>query len=349
MKFNKRLQNKVPVLTIVLLLMVVLVLTGCGSDANTQTSAPKAQITVQMGWLHEYSAAGYYTAEKNGHFDAQNLEVTLKEGGFGDEGYINPISEVLAEKADFGATSASELIMARSEGKSIVAIAAILQRSPYALISLAESNIVRPSDLLRKRIAVSDGSQAVGYRALLNSQGIDLSEVNTVPRTSFGIDPLINGDVDVLGGWIINEGVLVEEAGLEPNFIISSDYGIDTYDTLIFTTEEMINKQPDVVERFLQAIVLGLQDVVADPDQAVEFALSYNDSLVLEEQQRRMRAWLPLMKPAGSQPGMMQPEIWELTHEILLDQGILNEPIDIKAAYNLTFLEKVYDSQTANQ
>jgi NitT/TauT family transport system substrate-binding protein len=155
--------------------------------------------------------------------------------------------------------------------------------------------------------------------------------------------------VEVLGGWIINEGVLVEEAGLEPNFIVVSDYGIDTYDSLIFTTEAMLAERPEVVERFLRAVVAGLEDVVADPDKAVELALTYNDSLVLEEQQRRMRAWLPLMKPAGSSIGVMKAGIWDLTYQILLDQGVLKTALEVNDAYDLTFLEKIHNTQAASQ
>jgi NitT/TauT family transport system substrate-binding protein len=140
-----------------------------------------------MAWVHEYSSAGYYAAEHNGHFAAQNLEVRLQEGGFNEQGYINPVAKVLAGEADFGSTSASSLLLARAEGKPIEAIAAVLQRSPFALISLAENNIVHPSDLVGKRVAVSDADAAI-YQALLTSQGIDLSQVKTIPRTSFGID-----------------------------------------------------------------------------------------------------------------------------------------------------------------
>jgi NitT/TauT family transport system substrate-binding protein len=348
MKFNHQFKLRSSILIMILSLVAAFGLAGCGSDAGGQTAGPKTQVTVQMGWVHEYSAAGYYAAERNGHFAEQNLEVQLQEGGFNEQGYINPVAQVLAGEADFGATSASDLILARAEGKPIVAIATVLQRSPFALISLAENKIVHPLDLVGKRVAVSDGGAAAIYKALLISQGIDLSQVNTVPRTSFGIDPLTNKEVDVLGGWIINEGVLVQEAGLEPNFILSSDYGIDTYDSLIFTTEAMIAERPEVVERFLRAIVAGLHDVAADPEQGVEFALTYNDKLVLEEQQRRMRAWLPLMKPAGSSVGMMHSELWELTRQILLDQNVLSEPIEVKAAYDLTFLEKIYNHQAAN-
>jgi ABC-type nitrate/sulfonate/bicarbonate transport system substrate-binding protein len=84
---------------------------------------------------------------------------------------------------------------------------------------------------------------------------------------------------DVLAGWIINEGVMVREAGKEPQYILFSDYGFDTYDILIFTSEDTVKNRPDVVERFLRATFAGMQDVIADPQKAAEAVLSYNDQL----------------------------------------------------------------------
>lgn len=329
-------------LKLFLLAIVALIAISCNGAGGSETAtAEPANVTFQMGWIHEYSAAGLYAAAANGHFEAENLTVQINEGGFGEEGYIDPLVQVGEGTADFGATSAISLIQARASGVPVVAIAAEVQRSPFALISLSEDGIIRPTDLVGKRVAVSDGGAAALYDALLVSQDLDPAAIETVSRTTFGIDPLINDEVDVIGGWIINESVLVEEAGFEPTSILLSDYGINDYTSLIFTTEAMINENPDVVERFLRAYLQGMEDVIADPREAVNLVIEYNDALVAEEQERRLQAWLPLINPAGSTLGAMQPQTWEQIHQIMLDQGILAEPIEIEAAYDLSFLERI--------
>lgn len=334
--------NSQRVIFIGLLVMGMMwVLVSCGSD--TASEAPPASVTFQMGWIHEYSAVGIYAAEENGRFAAQNLEVTINEGGFGEEGYIDPLVQVIDGTADFGATSAASLLQARADGHPVVAVAAEVQRSPFALISLSEDEILRPSDLPGHRVAVADGGAMALYNTLLSTQGIDPADVDTISRTSFGIEPLLEDEVDVIGGWIINESILVREAGHEPANILLSDYGVDDYTSLLFTTEEMINNNPDVVARFLRAYLQGLQDVADDPGQALEYILMYNDTLVEEEQDRRLQAWLPLMNPVGSSIGMMRPEIWQQIHDILLDQGILSEAVDVEAVYDTTFLEDIYN------
>lgn len=319
-------------------LIAVLALIGCaGAPAPEMT-----EVQVQMSWTHEYSASPFYAAELNGHFADQNLEVELVPGGFGPDGYIEPIGEVVSGNADFGLASAATLIQARAAGEPVVAVASLLQRSPFALISLADSGITRPEDLVGKRVAVSAGGAMDVYLSFLDAQGIDPASVDTVERTSFGVDPLLNGEVDVLAGWIINEAVLVEEAGYEAAFILPSDYGIESYDFVVFTTEDMVANHHDVVERFVRAIVAGVNDVVADPEQAVSYTLQYAPDLNHDEQLRRLMAMLPLINPAGGQLGSMRSEIWQGTYDMMIERGVLNGPVDFEAAYTTEFLDTIY-------
>jgi NitT/TauT family transport system substrate-binding protein len=217
---------------------------GLGTPA-AGTTAPKTPVSIQLAWMHEYSSASFYAAEKNGHFAAQNLDVRLEAGGFGPNGYIEPIAQVVNGTSDFGVAGAAGLIQARAEGKSVVAVATMMQRSPLAILTLATSEIRRPQDLVGRRVTVSDGSATQLFRTLLNSQGIDSAAVTIVPRTTYGIDPLVNGDVDAMVAWVINEGVKLNEAGLETNVMLLSDYGVDTYEMVLFTTEQTIAERCD--------------------------------------------------------------------------------------------------------
>ncbi|MBI5928059.1 MAG: ABC transporter substrate-binding protein [Chloroflexi bacterium] len=327
------------------LLMVVasLLMVGCKSDdkKDEQQSQSTTDVRLQMNWTHEYSSVGLYAAEKKGHFKKEGLNVELIQGGFVNNQFVNPIDELLAGRADFVLSDAASILLARSQGKPVVAVMTVLQRSPAALISLKGENIARPQDLVGKTVSVSPDAQAI-YRTLLASQSIDPSQVTLVDRTTFGIDPLLNGDVDAIGAWIINEGVMVTQAGQEANVILYSDYGINNYDFVITTTEQMIADRPELVQKFVRAIQQGLDDVLADPDKAVDLVLEYNSTLDKADQLEHLRAMVPLIRPPSTQTGAMQPEVWTFTHQVLVDQGILSTPIDVSAAYNTSFIDEIY-------
>lgn len=336
--------NRLPIVPALLLIAVFSV--ACSPrSGSTPTPSPKDTISIQLSWVHEYSSAPFYAAEKNGHFAEQNLQVSLVEGGFSDGKYIEPIDQVANGTVDFGLSSASNLLVARSAGKAVVGLASVLQRSPLAVITLAKSNIRRPQDLIGKKVAVADGGANQVYTSMLVSQGIDPSKVNTVSRTSFGVDPLIKGEVDAMVGWIINEGVQIREAGQEPSFMLMSDYGVDSYDFVVFTSEKILKERPAVVERLLKALVSGLKDVIASPDKAVDYVMLYGKNLERQGQSNRLQATIPLINPAGSKPGTMTDSNWQIAYKILADQKVIQNPIAYKTAYNTQIIDKIYSGQ----
>jgi NitT/TauT family transport system substrate-binding protein len=335
-------QNKLSILVIIFSIgLGTLVLTGCGSTNNSASTnpAPKTDVNVQLAWVHTMEYSGFYMAQDKGYYEAENLNVELHELGSD-----SPIDLVASGKADFGITSADLLLLARAEGKPVVAIGTIYQRSPVAFISLAEKNITRPQDLIGAKVMVHfDGTTGIVYRAMLAEVGIDPEQVNSLPRKDFTNNALFNGEADVIDAYIVNQPVHLAQEGHETNAILASDYGVDVYANVIFTSEEMIANKPDIIEGFLRATVRGMQSAIDDPEAAAKSATTRDPELDLEAETASMQRSLPLLNPAGSQPGLMQAQNWERMEQILLDQDILSEPIKIESAYNLTFLENVYD------
>ena len=266
----------------------------------------------------------------------------MRQGGFIDGKYVDGISDVLSGQADFGITSDQVLLQARADGKPLVAVAALLQRNPMAIISLPKNNIRKPQDLVGHTVAVADGGARLLYNALLSAEQIDPTKVNTVVRKTYGIDTLLNGQVDAIMGWIINEGVQVKQAGYEPNFVLLSDYGIETYQNVLVTTEKMVSEQPDVVQRVVNAVVQGSQDIISNPNQAVDYVVAYGKDLKKDDQSVHLAAMLPLLNPSGTKLGMMDDQTWQATYQILTDQKALAKPIDVSKAYTLTFLKQIY-------
>jgi NitT/TauT family transport system substrate-binding protein len=329
-----------------LLLSLAVLLAACATPAPPAPTPPPAEdLSIQLSWVHEYSSAGFYAAERGGHFAAAGLRVRLEEGGFGESGYIEPIDAVLSGEVDFGLAGAGSIIEARAAGKPVVAISALLQRSPTAVIIRADSDIARPQDLEGRSVAVAGGGASTMLAALLQAQKVDAGAVRQVERTSFGVAPLLNGEVDALVGWVINEGVELREAGLEPRFLLVSDYGVDTYDLVLFTSEQMIAERPELVQRLVDAVMRGLADVIADPERAIEHTLAYNPALDRVGQLDRLRASIPLMNPPGSRLGDMQADIWGLTQDMLLQQRALRQPTDLRTAFTREFIERSYEGE----
>ena len=342
MKFEEQLQYKQSVLIVILLMGMVLALVGCGAAAPMPVAAPPTQTSVQLSWVHTIEFAGFYEAVDRGYYAAENVEMRIDNGGFDDKGeFISPIQRVVEGKADFGIIGADSVLAARAKGQSIVAVAAIYQRNPIILVSLAKNNITAPQDLVGKRIGVAPGDELI-YDIILTSQGISHEDVIEIPIDT-SLEPLINGEVDARTGFVTTEPFMLRHMGHEVNVMLPSDYGIDLfYSNVIFTTEDMIAKRPELVEKVLRATLQGYEDAIKDSEHAGRASLARDPSLVFENEVESMKASIPLLKPDDNSLGTMDPEIWEATHQILFDHDLLTEPLDVKKAYTLEFLEKIY-------
>ncbi|HEY1014500.1 MAG TPA: ABC transporter substrate-binding protein [Herpetosiphonaceae bacterium] len=324
-------------------------LAACGAQ-QPAAPAPATAAGVQLSWVHTIEFAGFYEAARRGYYREAGLEVRLDNGGFDAGGaYIDPVARVVAGQDDFGVAGADVILKARAEGQPVVAIMAIYQRSPVVLISPAAKNIARPQDLVGKRIATQPPNSTVGiaYEALLTSQRIKHADLKEIERTDYDtVNALFNDEVDVLPGFITNDGMKARLRSGDVSFMLISDYGIDIYSNVIFATEATIRDRPQLVEAFVRATVRGIQAAVENPDQAAAYVVeTYGKAMppdIAATQQPGMAASVPLLNPAGSKPGQMKPDLWEKAHQLLLEQGIIKQAIDVKGAYSLAFLEKVY-------
>ena len=70
--------------------------------------------------------------------------------------------------------------------------------------------------------------------------------------------------------------------------------------------------------------------------------MKYAKEADAELQTQMMEASVPLIHTGEDHIGWMKAEVWQGMHDILLEQGILDEPVDVDEVYTMEFLQKVY-------
>jgi len=99
----------------------------------------------------------------------------------------------------------------------------------------------------------------------------------------------------------------------------------------------MLENNPEMVERFVRAVMRGLSDTLADPDQAYEISKGYVEGL---DDSRRDVLEASLALWAAENLGQTDGSSWQKTQEILLQTGLLDNPLeDLDAAYSNEFVE----------
>jgi NitT/TauT family transport system substrate-binding protein len=328
-------------ITIFWLLTAIAILTAC----NGKVAVEPTPVSVQFNWIHTVEYSGFQLADRNDYYTEENLVVELRPVVFDDTGnFTGSIDAVVSGQADFGVTGSDALMTARAEGKPIIAVAAIFQRSPNALVSLATSNITHPRDLVGKTVSLS-GSGAIYLYAVLENAGIansDIDRVNIVERTDFTTGQLVSGKVDALDAFLTNEPVTLAQQGIAFNTMVYADYGVDGYANVIFVTEDTLKNRAELVESFLRATFRGYQTAINDPELAARLSVEYNADLTYENELASMRISIPLLSPSGSQVGMMRPEVWQIGFEVLRDGNVLDNDYDVNQSYTLLILNSIY-------
>ncbi len=319
-----------------LLLAVVVIGAGCTSTGP----ATLDEVTVQLSWFHDIEFIGFYVAESEGFYAEEGLQVQIVEGG----PTVDALMEVGEGRADFGIMTGDQIIRARAMGQHVVAVSSIFRQSPLIVMALAESGIQRPQDLVGKTVGVIspalDTTWDVQFMALLERQGIDPASMTYVATEDYvGANELVAGRVDASSSFFVtNEPVQARLDGIAINQFFYSDYGIVSYANPIFTLEERIQEEPELVQRFLSATLRGYQYAIENPREAAEIASQYDQHRTLEVLEAAMHAQIPLIDTGDVPVGWMSATVWSAMQEVLLEQDVLSAPIDLEQAYTNQFV-----------
>lgn len=292
-------------------------------------------ITVRLKWFNQAQFAGFYVAKEKDYYKSEGLNVDIQPGGPD----FPAIQMVAGGNEQFGVTGADQILIARSKGVPVVALAVIFRRNPFVLFSLAKSGIKSPADYVGKNIGVKiGGNEELIYRAVIAKAAVDKSKLNEVP-VKFDISPLLAGTVDVWPGYLINEVLAAREKGFDVDIVSPADYGIDLYADTLFTTEKMLAEKPDVVRKFVAASLKGWSSAIGAPEEAAQMTVKYGAKLTYEHEFAMMKASLPLLKPDAKPVGWMDAANWTAAQKLLVDAGFQKTPVDVSKAFTVDFIK----------
>ncbi len=321
------------------LFLMILIIAGCGRQKVRESLD---EIKVQLGWYHQAQWAGFYAADQLGHYSAEGLAVKLLPR---PEPRFDQIGYVMDGKADFGTTNGVSVITAGSQGSPIVAITAIYRRNPQVFMTLSDSGISRPHDFPGHTIrTLHPLGNGVIFRALMGRVGLDPESVTQV-EAGYDMSPFYERKIDIWPGFLTAEVLSAREQGYGVNVILPSYYGVHLYGMVIFTTDRLVSNNPDLVLRFLRATLRGWLWSVENLEEAALLSLEYDESLDKEHEIALYTASVPLIHTGEDQIGWMRDEVWQETHDMLLEQGILTQPIDIGTLYTMDFLNSIYGEE----
>src|SRR6202790_5259573 len=220
------------------------------SPAAAQTTLDK--VSFGTNWVAEAEHGGFFQAVADGTYNKYGLDVTIVPGGPND----NNRMLLIAGKIDF--FMAANTLMsfdAVTNHVPVITIAAIFQKDPQVFLTHPESKVSKIEELKPLTLFVSKEGITSYFQWLKSEYGF--SEEKGKPYT-FNPQPFLADKQSAMQGYVTSEPFAIEKAAkFKPGIILLADYGFNTYSTLVETRRDLIDKQPDLVQRFVDASMIG--------------------------------------------------------------------------------------------
>lgn len=305
-------------ITGLVLVLLVYCAPALSSETRINSNLASEKVVLQLKWKHQFQFAGYYAAREKGFYEEIGLDVEIRE----HQGR-SPIKELLEGDAQYAVSGANALIH-RAKGYPVVALAAIYQHSPYALLVRADSGIYKVADLAGRRVMLGSGTQDAALHAMLKRGGLTKEDYIRLP-SSFDAASLITGETDAFNAYETDQGYLLNKAGVVPRYIKPKDYGIDFYGDVLITNEQQISENPRQVEEFRKATLKGWAYALTHRDEMVDLIFEkYNSQgMTREHLIYEAEASKQLIQPLLVEIGYMNPQRWNHIHSIFIELGVL--------------------------
>jgi NitT/TauT family transport system substrate-binding protein len=210
------------------------------------------KVSFGTNWVAEAEHGGFYQALADGTYHNYGLDVTIVPGG----PQINNRILLAVGKLDFFMSANTLQSFDAVEQKvPTIAIAAIFQKDPQVLIAHPDAGVEKFEDLRGLTLFVSKEGMATYFQWLKADHGF--SDAKVKPYT-FNAQPFLADKNSAMQGYVTSEPFLITKlGGFSPLVFLLADHGFNTYSTLIETRLALIETKPDLVQRFVDASIIG--------------------------------------------------------------------------------------------
>lgn len=249
-------------------------------------------VTFATNWKAQAAHGGFYQAVADGTYKQYGLDVTIRQGG----PQVNNRPLLPARRIDFLMTG--NLLHSFDNVKNgvpVVVVAAMFQKDPQALMAHPNQGYENFSALKNAPIAlIAKDGQFTWWQWLKVAHGF---KDEALRPYNYNLGPFLSQPKAIQQGYSVAEPIYIEQQGkFKPVVHLLADHGFSTYSTLIETRTETVKNNPDLVQRFVDASIIGWVNFMnGDRSKANALMIKDNPEISVAE----IEASVHLMKQQG--------------------------------------------------
>ncbi len=326
-------------LAVLLSVLLITVMTGCGSKKEEAGDGKLKKITFVLDWTPNTNHTGIYVAKEKGYFKEAGLDVEIVQPP--EDG-----AEVLvgSGKAQFGISFQDTMMPAvvGDDALPIKAVAAVLQHNTSGIVSRKGDGIKRPKGLEGKKYATwnQDIEKAILKQVVEKDKG-NFSKVNMIPSTvTDEVSALKSKKVDAIWiyyGWA---GIATEVAGLDTDYFAFKDIDpvFDYYTPVIIANNPFLETDDETARAFLRAVSRGYEDAVKNPREAAEILCAAAPELDPELAAASQEYLADKYQADAARWGYIDPARWNAFYGWLNENQLLDTQIPENAGFSNDYL-----------
>ena len=308
------------------------------------------KVTFGTNWKAQAEHGGYYQAVADGTYAKYGLDVTIRQGG----PQVNHAQLLAAGKIDFNmGGNLFEAFNFVQGDVPMVTVAAIFQKEPQVLLAHPDTGVKDFADLKGKTLLIGNDGRQTFWLWLKQVYG--LSDDQLKPYT-FNAAPFLADKNAVQQGYVTSEPFAIQqEGGFKPVVLLMADAGYDTYSTTIETSWKLVEQNPDLVQRFVNASIEGWYNYLYGDNQAANAAIKRDNPEITDAQIAFSIATIKEYGIVDSGDartlgiGAMTKERWHSFFEKAAGWGIYPAGLALDRAFTLKFVNQKHGLELRKQ
>ena len=326
---------------VLLVVMLITIVTGCGNSNNEKGNNGLEKITFVLDWTPNTNHTGLYVAQELGYFEEAGLEVEIVQPP--EDG-----AEVLVAsgKAQFGVSFQDSMApaFAGDNPLPITAVASVIQHNTSGIISRAGEGMDKPKGMEGHTYSTWNGSiELATLRAVVEADGGDFDKIELIPsKVTDEVSALKTKSTDSIWIFYAWAGVKTELESLDTDYFAFADIDpvFDYYTPVIISGNQFLEEKPDTAKAFLSALSKGYQYAIENPEAAADIlckaAPELDKELVVASQK-----YLAKEYQADAQYwGQIDPERWNNFYNWINENHLVEGNIPENTGFSNEYLPK---------